>query len=53
MCDFDTVHCIEIKDEWVESGKKVFENEISQGKYYLYQHDSCNMSKYLKNNIFY
>jgi len=48
---FDTVHCIEIKDEWIESGKKVFENEISQGKYFLYQDDSCNMSKYLNNTI--
>ena len=49
---FDTVHCIEIKDEWIESGKTVFENEISQGKYFLYQDDSCNMSKYLNNSFF-
>lgn len=49
---FDTVHCIEIKDEWIESGKKIFENEISQGKYFLYQDDSCNMSKYLNNSFF-
>ena len=50
--NFKTVHCIEIRDEWVQSGNKVFENEIKNGRYFLYQDDSSNMNKYVNDEKF-
>ena len=51
-CNFKTVHCIEIRDEWIHSGNKVFENEIKDGRYFLYQDDSSNMNKYVTDEKF-
>lgn len=52
QCGFDTVHCIEIRNDWVDLGKEVFKNEINAGKYHLYLDDSTNMKKYLANDVF-
>jgi hypothetical protein len=50
QCNFDKVFCIEIRNDWVELGKKVFNNDITTGKYNLYLDDSTNMNKYISNN---
>jgi len=49
---FDKVYCIEIREQWVESGKKVFANEIQATRYNLIWDDSTNMKKYLIDDIF-
>jgi hypothetical protein len=51
-CGFDTVHCIEIRKDWVELGNVIFKEHIMTGKYNLYLDDSTNMKKYLKSDIF-
>lgn len=47
LAKFDTVHCIELRDEWIHHGKNVFKKFIDKGRYYLYHDDSVNMQKYL------
>ncbi len=51
-CGFNKVYCIEIREDWVSSGKEVFKNEIASGRYNLILDDSSNMRKYLINNDF-
>ncbi len=51
-CNFKTLHSIEIRKEWVDSGNLIFEKEIKQGKCHIYHDDSTNMSKYLDNPVF-
>lgn len=51
-CGFDKVYCIEINKNWVEVGKKVFNEDIKKGRYNLYLDDSTNMEKYLKDDNF-
>jgi hypothetical protein len=51
-CGFDTVHCIEIRKDWVELGNVIFKEHIMTGKYNLYLDDSTNMKKYLKSANF-
>jgi len=46
-CNFKKVFCIEIREDWVELGKKIFKKEIENGRYNLYLDDSTNMKNYL------
>lgn len=49
---FEKVYCIEIRDDWVELGKKVFEEDIAKGRYHLILDDSTNMKKYVHTDDF-
>ena len=51
-CNFDKVFCIEIRKDWVENGKKIFNEDIEKGRYNLYLDDSTNMGKYLTGDDF-
>lgn len=51
-CEFNKLYCIEIKKEWVDIGKEVFEDDIESGRYTLIFDDSINMKKYIMNNDF-
>ena len=51
-CNFDKVFCIEIRKDWVEIGKKIFNEDIEKGRYNLYLDDSTNMGKYLTGDDF-
>jgi hypothetical protein len=46
-CGFETVHCIEIRKDWVDLGKEMMREHIDAGKYHLYLDDSANMKPYL------
>ena len=52
QCNFNEVHCIEIRQDWVELGKEVFKEDIQKGRYNLYLDDSTNMKKYLTGDNF-
>jgi hypothetical protein len=52
LCGFEKVFCIEIRNDWVELGKSVFNEYITTGKYNLYLDDSVNMKKYLTTEDF-
>lgn len=47
--NFDTIHSIEIKKEWVEKANKMFKNN---NKVNIYLDDSINLYKYLNNDCF-
>jgi hypothetical protein len=49
---FDNVHCIEIRQDWVDIGKDVFKEDIMSGRYNLHLDDSTNMKKYLTSDSF-
>ena len=49
--NFDTVHCIELRKDFVDKGNVLFKEYIDDGKYHLYQDDSTNMKKYLDSII--
>lgn len=49
-CNFKKLYCIEIREEWVNLGKEIFKEEISNDRYHLYLDDSSNMKKYLDQN---
>ena len=51
-CGFETVHCIEIRKDWVELGREMMKEHIDAGKYHLYLDDSANMKSYLTANQF-
>ena len=51
-CDFNTVWCIEIREDWVNLGKEIFQKEIDEGKYRLILDDSVNMKNYLQVDCF-
>lgn len=51
-CDFKKVHCIEIREDWVELGREVFKDDIQQGKYHLYLDDSTNLKNYIATDTF-
>jgi hypothetical protein len=51
-CGFDKVYCIEIRTDWVDLGKEIFQNDIMSGKYHLYLDDSANMKKYVTTDDF-
>ena len=48
--NFDTVHCIELRKDFVDKGNILFKEYIDEGKYHLYNDDSTNMKKYLDMN---
>lgn len=52
LAEFKKVFCIEIRDDWVELGLKVFEEHVATGRYNLMLDDSVNMKKYLVDDIF-
>ena len=52
MCGFDKVYCIEIRRDWVELGKKIFNEDIEKNRYNLYLDDSTNLGKYLTGDDF-
>jgi hypothetical protein len=47
LCGFDKVYCIEIRKDWVELGKNIFNEDIKKNRYNLYLDDSTNIGKYL------
>ena len=49
--NFEFVYCIELRKDWVESGKKVFEEYIRAGRYHLIFDDSANMKNHFDENI--
>ena len=51
-CGFNKVYCIEIRKDWVELGKNIFNEYIMTGKYNLYLDDSTNMKKYVMSDNF-
>ena len=51
-CNFENVYCIEIREDWVELGKKCFENEIKTNRYHLIRDDSANMKNHMNNENF-
>lgn len=44
---FEKVYCIELRKDWVDLGKEVFDTDISTGRYKLILDDSTNMKKYI------
>jgi len=51
-CNFKNVFSVEIRDDFVNLGKEILKNEIDIGRFNLIKDDSCNISKYLQNEIF-
>jgi len=51
-CGFKKIYCIEIREDWINLGKSVFNEDIMNGRYNLILDDSTNMKKYLNNDIF-
>jgi hypothetical protein len=51
--NFDTVHCIELRQDFVTKGNVLFKEYIDDGKYFLYNDDSVNMKKYLDMHPFF
>ena len=51
-CEFNKVYCIEIRKDWVEMGKNVFNEYIMNGKYNLYLDDSSNLKNYIMTDEF-
>ena len=51
-CGFNKVHCIEIRQDWVELGKEIFKLDIEKGRYNLYLDDSTNLKKYINKDYF-
>lgn len=48
-CEFEHVFCIELRDEWIHLGKKIFESEITKNRFHLIHDDSVNMQNHLNN----
>ncbi len=46
-CGFEKVYCIELRKDWVDLGKEVFNTDILTGRYNLIFDDSTNMKKYI------
>ena len=46
-CDFDKVICIELLSRFAEDGRENFKKEIEQGRAFIHNDDSANMSLYL------
>lgn len=46
QCNFDSVNCIEIREDWVELGKEVFADDIEKGRCRLIRDDSTNMASH-------
>ena len=46
-CGFEKVYCIELRKDWVDLGKEVFNTDILSGRYNLILDDSTNMKKYI------
>ena len=51
--DFDTVHCIELRKDFVDKAEILFNHHIKDGKYFVYNDDSVNMYKYLNKHPFF
>lgn len=51
-CGFEKIYCIEIRKDWFNLGKSVFNEHIMNGRYNLILDDSTNMKKYLNDDIF-
>jgi hypothetical protein len=49
---FDKVFCIEIRQNLVDIGMEVFQEQITSGRYNLFCDDSTNMKEYLQNEAF-
>ena len=46
-CNFDKLYSIEIRQDFVEKAKEIFNEDIKNGRLNLYLDDSTNMDKYL------
>ncbi len=51
--NFDTVHCVEIRKDFVDKAEILFDQHIQKGKYFVYNDDSVNMFKYLDQHPFF
>ena len=51
--DFETVHCIELRKDFVDKAEILFNDHIKDGKYFVYNDDSVNMYKYLNKHPFF
>ena len=49
-CGFETVKSIEIRQDFVDVGKQILNEQIESGKLNIYCDDSINLGKYLSNN---
>jgi hypothetical protein len=49
-CKFNKLYSVEIRKDWVEKGKKILENEITNNRLTIYNDDSNFIEKYLINN---
>jgi hypothetical protein len=50
-CGFEKIYCIEIREDWVNLGKSVFNEDIINGRYNLILDDSTNMKKYVNGDV--
>tara|TARA_B110000261_G_C13096089_1_gene361925 strand:- start:4398 stop:4961 length:564 start_codon:yes stop_codon:yes gene_type:complete len=46
-CNFDKLYSIEIRQDFIEKAKEIFNEDIKNGRLNLYLDDSTNMNKYL------
>jgi len=46
-CNFDKLYSIEIRQDFIEKAKEIFNEDIKNGRLNLYLDDSTNMDKYL------
>ncbi len=49
-CNFKKLYSVEIREDWVEKGKKILKDEIDSGRLQIYNDDSNFIEKYLINN---
>lgn len=50
--NFDKVYSIEIRQDWIELGKKVFKNDIESTRLTLIHGDSSDLGNYINSDIF-
>lgn len=50
--NFEYVFCMEIHPEWIQRGKEVFSEEISNGRYHLIESDSAYMKHHIQHPCF-
>lgn len=49
-CNFKKIFSIEIRDDWIQKGRRVFSKEMESGRFVLIHDDSSTMEKYLLND---
>lgn len=49
---FNKVYSIEIRDDWIEMGKKIFKNDIESTRLTLIHGDSSDLGNYISSDVF-